>query len=188
MAQRSSTLAPAHQASTILACAHRIRVHFCPQHWLLCHLDLYYFEFKFARGCGGQFLDNGSGAKRCATRRYYRRKGVLLCLHAKLFNNLHKKQSEHLLRLWDPSLPYSRARRSSAGSSESSLVNTPQIQRNPPVQYSSWKSVTFRTSLTGCPFCIKQLWPCTHELSISNRASGFFGLERACFCSFQSYT
>ena len=26
---------------TILTCAHRMRVHFCPQHWLLCHLGLY---------------------------------------------------------------------------------------------------------------------------------------------------
>ena len=31
----------------------------------------------------------------------------------------------------------------------SSLVNTPQIQRNTPVQYSSRKRVTFRTTLTG---------------------------------------
>jgi len=34
-------------------------------------------------------------------------------------------------------------------SSSSSLVNTPQKQRNTPVQFSSRKSVTFRTSLTG---------------------------------------
>ena len=26
---------------TILTCAQRTRVHFCPQHWLLCHLGLY---------------------------------------------------------------------------------------------------------------------------------------------------
>ena len=25
---------------TILTCAQRTRVHFCPQHWLLCHLGL----------------------------------------------------------------------------------------------------------------------------------------------------
>ena len=27
-----------HFLFTILTCAHRMRVHFCPQHWLLCHL------------------------------------------------------------------------------------------------------------------------------------------------------
>ena len=32
----------------ILTCAQRTRVHFCPQHWLLCHLGLYQFEFEFA--------------------------------------------------------------------------------------------------------------------------------------------
>ena len=31
---------------TILTCAQRTRVHFCPQHWLLCHLGLYQFEFE----------------------------------------------------------------------------------------------------------------------------------------------
>ena len=31
-----------HFLFTILTCAHRMRVHFCPQqHWLLCHLGLY---------------------------------------------------------------------------------------------------------------------------------------------------
>jgi hypothetical protein len=29
---------PTHFLFTILTCAHRMRVHFCPQHWLLCHL------------------------------------------------------------------------------------------------------------------------------------------------------
>jgi len=36
-----------HFLFTILTCAHRMRVHSCPQHWLLCHLDLYLFEFEF---------------------------------------------------------------------------------------------------------------------------------------------
>jgi hypothetical protein len=27
--------------------AQRTRVHFCPRHWLLCHLGLYKFEFEF---------------------------------------------------------------------------------------------------------------------------------------------
>jgi hypothetical protein len=31
---------------TSLTCAQRTRVHFCPQHWLLCHLGLYLFEFE----------------------------------------------------------------------------------------------------------------------------------------------
>ena len=31
---------------TILTCAQRTRVNFCPQHWLLCHLGLYQFEFE----------------------------------------------------------------------------------------------------------------------------------------------
>ena len=30
---------------TVLTCAQRTRVYFCPQHWLLCHLGLYQFEF-----------------------------------------------------------------------------------------------------------------------------------------------
>ena len=32
---------------TISTCAQRTGVHSCPQHWLLCHLGLYYFEFEF---------------------------------------------------------------------------------------------------------------------------------------------
>ena len=40
--------APAgHHLNVFLTCAHRMRVHFCPQHWLLCHLGLYKFEFEF---------------------------------------------------------------------------------------------------------------------------------------------
>jgi len=31
---------------TILTCAHRMRVHFCPQHRLLFHLGLYLFKFE----------------------------------------------------------------------------------------------------------------------------------------------
>ena len=31
----------------ILTRAQRARVHFCPQHWLLCHLALYKLEFEF---------------------------------------------------------------------------------------------------------------------------------------------
>jgi len=31
----------------LLTCAQRTRVHFCPQHWLLCHLHLYLLEFEF---------------------------------------------------------------------------------------------------------------------------------------------
>ena len=30
--------AHARSAAQILTCAHRMRVHFCPQHWLVCHL------------------------------------------------------------------------------------------------------------------------------------------------------
>jgi len=30
------------------AAYYRIRVHFCPQHWLPCHSALYQFEFEFA--------------------------------------------------------------------------------------------------------------------------------------------
>jgi len=30
---------------TILTCAYRMRIHFCPKHWLLCHLGLYELEF-----------------------------------------------------------------------------------------------------------------------------------------------
>jgi hypothetical protein len=33
----------------ILTCVQRTRVHFYPQHWLLCHLDLYKLEFEFER-------------------------------------------------------------------------------------------------------------------------------------------
>ena len=36
-----SPLLSTHFLFTILTCAHRMRVHFCPQHWLLCHLGLY---------------------------------------------------------------------------------------------------------------------------------------------------
>ena len=32
---------------TILTCARRTRVNFCPRHWLLCHLGLYKFKFEF---------------------------------------------------------------------------------------------------------------------------------------------
>jgi hypothetical protein len=31
----------------VLSRAQRTRVHFCPLHWLLCHLGLYKFEFEF---------------------------------------------------------------------------------------------------------------------------------------------
>ena len=30
-----------------LTCAQRTPVDFCPQHWLLCHLGVYWFEFGF---------------------------------------------------------------------------------------------------------------------------------------------
>jgi len=41
--QISSSL---HFLFTILTCAQRTRIHFCPQHWLLCYLGVYYkFEF-----------------------------------------------------------------------------------------------------------------------------------------------
>ena len=33
----------------ILTCAQRTRARFCPQHWLLCHLGLYLFEFEAKR-------------------------------------------------------------------------------------------------------------------------------------------
>jgi len=31
----------------VLTCTQRTRICFCPQHWLLCHLDLCSFEFEF---------------------------------------------------------------------------------------------------------------------------------------------
>jgi hypothetical protein len=34
-------LASTHVLFTVLTCAQRTRVHFCSQHWLLCHLGLY---------------------------------------------------------------------------------------------------------------------------------------------------
>ena len=32
---------------TCFVCATQAHAHFCPQHWLLCHLGLYKFEFEF---------------------------------------------------------------------------------------------------------------------------------------------
>jgi len=36
-----------HPALALFAHQHA-HSHFCPQHWLLCHLGLYYFEFEAA--------------------------------------------------------------------------------------------------------------------------------------------
>jgi len=38
-----------HALFTILTCAHRMRVHSCPQHWPLCFLGLYQLKFEFVR-------------------------------------------------------------------------------------------------------------------------------------------
>jgi hypothetical protein len=35
---------------TCFVCATHAHFHFCPQHWLLCHLGLYLFEFDFGGG------------------------------------------------------------------------------------------------------------------------------------------
>ena len=32
---------------TCFVCATHAHSHFCPKHWTLCHLGLYYFEFEF---------------------------------------------------------------------------------------------------------------------------------------------
>jgi hypothetical protein len=39
-----------HNGAQVLTRAQRTRVHFCSQHWLLCHLGLYSFEFEFDIG------------------------------------------------------------------------------------------------------------------------------------------
>ena len=38
---------PPESFRTCFVCATHAHSHFCPQHWLLCHLGLYYFEFEF---------------------------------------------------------------------------------------------------------------------------------------------
>jgi len=40
------SLQSAHFLCLLLTCVYRIRIHFCPQHWLLCHLVLQSFEFE----------------------------------------------------------------------------------------------------------------------------------------------
>ena len=38
---------PHESLRTCFICATQAHFHFCPQHWLLCHLGLYSFEFEF---------------------------------------------------------------------------------------------------------------------------------------------
>ena len=41
---------PPESFRTCFVCATHAHSHFCPQHWLLCHLGLYLFEFEWLRG------------------------------------------------------------------------------------------------------------------------------------------
>ena len=43
----ANTPPPHDTLRTCFVCATHAHSHFCPQHWLLCHLGLYEFEFEF---------------------------------------------------------------------------------------------------------------------------------------------
>ena len=47
-----------HFLFVILTCAHRMRVHFCPQHWLLCHVVLYKSVLENAITQHAPFIEN----------------------------------------------------------------------------------------------------------------------------------
>jgi hypothetical protein len=49
------SLLSAHFLFLILTCVYRIRIHFCPQHWLLYHLVLNSFEFNFKVGSNSRW-------------------------------------------------------------------------------------------------------------------------------------